>query len=160
MVLALIPAVCEELVFRGFLFAGLQRDGGHMRAILLTSILFGLSHGVLQQTITASVIGVLLGWLAFRTGGVACTIVFHCVHNGISMLLAAHSSRGSSVPSMLSWALESNNGQIAYSSSWCTLSVGIAITLIAWFATKKSTCNMVPWAIWRSGSGPQHSAQR
>lgn len=160
LVLALIPAVCEELVFRGFLFAGLQRDGGHMRAILLTSILFGLSHGVLQQTITASVIGMLLGWLAFRTGGVACTIVFHCVHNSISMLLAAHSSRGSSVPSMLSWALESNNGQIAYSSAWCTLSVGIAITLIAWFATKKSSSSMVPWAIWRSGSGPQHSANR
>ena len=160
LVLALIPAVCEELVFRGFLFAGLQRDGGHMRAILLTSILFGLSHGVLQQTITASVIGMLLGWLAFRTGGVACTIVFHCVHNSISMLLAAHSSRGSSVPSMLSWALESNNGQIAYSSAWCTLSVGIAITLIAWFATKKSSSSIVPWAIWRSGSGPQHSANR
>ncbi len=160
LVLALIPAVCEELVFRGFLFAGLQRDGGHMRAILLTSILFGLSHGVLQQTITASVIGMLLGWLAFRTGGVACTIVFHCVHNSISMLLAAHSSRGSSVPSMLSWALESNNGQLAYSSAWCTLSVGIAITLIAWFATKKSSSSMVPWAIWRSGRGPQHSANR
>ena len=160
LVLALIPAVCEELVFRGFLFAGLQRDSGHMRAILLTSILFGLSHGVLQQTITASVIGMLLGWLAFRTGGVACTIVFHCVHNSISMLLAAHSSRGSSVPSMLSWALESNNGQIAYSSAWCTLSVGIAITLIAWFATKKSSSSIVPWAIWRSGSGPQHSANR
>ncbi len=138
LVLALIPAVCEELVFRGFLFAGLQRDGGHVRAILLTSILFGLSHGVLQQTITASVIGMLLGWLAFRTGGVACTIVFHCVHNSISMLLAAHSSRGSNVPSMMSWALESNNGQLSYSSAWCTLSVGIAITLIAWFATKKT----------------------
>ncbi len=142
LVLALIPAVCEELVFRGFLFAGLQRHGGHVRAILLTSILFGLSHGVLQQTITASVIGMLLGWLAFRTGGVACTIVFHCVHNSISMLLAAHSSRGSSVPSMLSWALESNNGQLSYSSAWCTLSVGIAITLIAWFATKKSMSSM------------------
>jgi len=160
LVLALIPAVCEELVFRGFLFSGLQRDGGHVRAILLTSILFGLSHGVLQQTITASVIGMLLGWLAFRTGGVACTIVFHCVHNCISMLLAAHSSRGSSVPSMLSWALESNDGQLSYSSAWCTLSVGIAITLIAWFATKKSTCSMVPWATFRSGRGPQHSANR
>ncbi len=158
LVLALIPAVCEELVFRGFVFAGLQRDGGHVRAILLTSLFFGLSHGVLQQTITASAIGMLLGWLAFRTGGVACTIVFHCVHNSISMLLAANSSRGSSAPSMLSWALESNNGQLAYSSSWCTLSVGIAITLIAWFATKKSTCSMAHWAMWRSGRGPQHSA--
>lgn len=138
LVLALVPAVCEELAFRGFLFAGLQRNNGHIRAILLTSLLFGLSHGVLQQTITASVIGLLLGWLAFRTGGVVCTIVFHCVHNSISMLLASYSSRGSTAPQWLSWAIESSNGQLAYTGTWCTLSVGVAITLIAWFASQAS----------------------
>ena len=143
LVLALIPAVCEELAFRGFLFAGLQRNGGYVRAILLTSIFFGLSHGVLQQTITASVIGLLLGWLAYRTGGVACTIVFHCVHNSISMLIATHSSRGSGIPQWLSWAIEKNNDQISYSGTWCTLSVGIAITLVAWFATRRDSRTVV-----------------
>jgi sodium transport system permease protein len=138
LVLALIPAVCEELVFRGFLFAGLSRDGGHVRAILVTALFFGLSHGVLQQTITASVMGVLLGWLAFRTGGVMCTILFHAVHNSISMLLATQSSRGNGVSAWLSWAIELQDGRLAYSSMWCTLSVGVAITLIAWFATRKT----------------------
>ncbi|HUP82111.1 MAG TPA: ABC transporter permease subunit/CPBP intramembrane protease, partial [Pirellula sp.] len=134
--LAVVPAVCEELAFRGFLFSGMQRNNGHVRAILLTSLLFGLSHGVLQQTITASVIGLLLGWLAFRTGGVVCTIAFHCIHNAISMFLASHSSRGGSAPQSLSWAIESHNGQLAYTGTWCTLSVGVAIALIAWFASK------------------------
>lgn len=138
LVLALIPAICEEMVFRGFLFAGLERNSGHLRAILLTSLFFGLSHGVLQQTITASVIGVLLGWIAYRTGGIACTLVFHCVHNSISMLLAAHSSRGEHAPQWLSWAIESVEGRLAYSSLWCWLSIGISITLIAWFATNSS----------------------
>ena len=136
LILALIPAICEELAFRGFLFAGLVRNGGHVRAILVTSLLFGLSHGVLQQTITASTIGLLLGWIAYRTGGVACTIVFHCVHNSISMLLAAHSSRNASVPQWLTWAIDSNDGQLGYTAAWCTLSVGVSITLIAWYATK------------------------
>ena len=138
LVLAVVPAVCEELAFRGFLFSGMQRNNGHVRAILLTSLLFGLSHGVLQQTITASVIGLLLGWLAFRTGGVICTIAFHCIHNSISMLLGSQSSRGGSAPQWLSWAIESHNGQLAYTGTWCTLSVGVAIALIAWFASKKS----------------------
>ena len=146
LVLALIPAVCEELAFRGFLFAGLQRNGGYVRAILLTSVFFGLSHGVLQQTITASVIGLLLGWLAYRTGGVACTTVFHCVHNSISMLIAIHSSRGSGIPQWLSWAIEKNNDQISYSGTWCTLSVGIAITLVAWFATRGHSRTVVSTA--------------
>jgi sodium transport system permease protein len=138
LVLALLPAICEELVFRGFVFAGLLRNGGHVRAILLTSLLFGLSHGVLQQTITASTIGLLLGWLAYRTGGVACTIVFHCVHNSISMLLATQSSRNAGVPPWLTWAIQNNDGHLGYTSAWCTLSVGVSITLIAWVATKSS----------------------
>jgi sodium transport system permease protein len=137
-VLAFIPAICEELAFRGFLFAGLLRNGGHVRAILLSSVLFGLSHGVLQQTITAATLGLLIGWIAYRTGGVACSIAFHCIHNSLSMLLAAHSSRGTGVPSWLTWALEQNDERIAYSNTWCTLSVGVSIALIAWFATKKS----------------------
>jgi sodium transport system permease protein len=136
LVLAIMPAICEELVFRGFVFAGLSRNGGHIRAILVTAFFFGLSHGVLQQTITASAMGVLLGWLAYRTGGSACTIVFHAVHNGISMTLAAHSSRGSNVTSWLSWAVEQQEGHLVYSSLWCTLSVGMAISLIAWIATR------------------------
>ena len=138
LVLALLPAISEELVFRGFVFAGLLRNGGHVRAILLTSLLFGLSHGVLQQTITASTIGLLLGWLAYRTGGVACTMVFHCVHNSISMLLAAHSSRNASIPQWLTWAIENKDGHIGYTNAWCTLSVGVSFTLIAWYATKSS----------------------
>ena len=138
LVLAMLPAVCEEIAFRGFLFAGLLRDGGHIRAILLTSVLFGLSHGVLQQTITATTMGLLLGWLALRSGGVACTIAFHCVHNSISMLLAAQSSRQAGVPQWLAWAIESNDGQIGYTATWCTFSVGVSITLIAWIAAKRS----------------------
>ena len=138
LVLALLPAVCEELVFRGFVFAGLLRNGGHVRAILLSSLLFGLSHGVLQQTITASTIGLLLGWLAYRTGGVACTIVFHCVHNSLSMLLATHSSRNASTAPWLSWFIENTDGHLGYTGVWCTLSVGVSITLIAWVATKST----------------------
>jgi sodium transport system permease protein len=149
LVLALIPAICEEIAFRGFLFAGLERNRGHVRAILITSILFGLSHGVLQQTITASVIGVLLGWIAYRTGGIACTIVFHVVHNSISMILAGQSSRNGQVPQWISWAIETSEGRWIYTSTWCTLSIGMAITLIAWLATRKpSTQATNPLSRW------------
>ncbi len=138
LVLALVPAICEELVFRGFVFAGLQRNGGQIRAILLSSLFFGLSHGVLQQTITASTIGLLLGWIAYRSRGVGCTIAFHCVHNSISMLIVAHSSRGSSAPGWLTWAIANNNGQLCYSPSWQSISVGVSIVLMFWFAVRNS----------------------
>jgi sodium transport system permease protein len=137
LILALLPAISEELVFRGFLFSGLQRNNGHVRAILATSLLFGLSHGVLQQSITASIMGLLLGWIAYKTGGVVCSIVFHFVHNSISMLLATHGSRGDAVPSWMEWAISTDQGHWAYSDLWCTLSVGVSICLIAWLVSKQ-----------------------
>ncbi|XZE35526.1 ABC transporter permease subunit/CPBP intramembrane protease [Pirellulaceae bacterium SH501] len=141
LVMALIPAICEELVFRGFIFSGLQRDSGQVRAVLLSALLFGLSHGVLQQTITASLVGLLLGWIAYRTGGVGCTIVFHFVHNTVSMLIATCSSRGEMVPEWISWAVTIDQGAWAYTDTWNTLSVGIAISLIAWIATMRTNSN-------------------
>lgn len=141
LVLAVLPAVCEEIAFRGFIFSGLARNEGQIRAILVSSIFFGLSHGVLQQSITASVMGVVLGWIAFRTRGIACTIVFHVVHNSVSMILASGSSRGSSVPIWLSWAIELQDGRMSYTALWCTLSVGVSITLIAWLATRTPLWN-------------------
>jgi sodium transport system permease protein len=138
LVLAIIPATCEELVFRGFLFSGLVRERGHMRAILVTAVIFGLSHGVLQQTITASIMGLLLGWLAYQSGGIVCTIVFHAVHNSISMVLATSSSKEHSIPQWLSWALQIDEGRLCYSTTWSTLSIAVAVCLIAWFATRQS----------------------
>lgn len=145
LVLAVVPAVCEEIAFRGFVFSGLERNQGQLRAILISSILFGLSHGVLQQTITASVMGLLLGWIAYRTGGIACTIAFHLLHNSISMALAAQSSRGGEAPQWLFWAIENNDGRLGYSSLWCTFSVGLSIILVAWIAIRKNaTPNLKP----------------
>jgi sodium transport system permease protein len=131
LVLALVPAISEELTFRGFLFAGLERNGGSLRAILLTSLLFGLSHGVLQQSISAAIMGVLLGWLAARSGSVLPTLVFHFVHNSVSMAISIHGSRGDDVPSWMSWAIANQGSVWAYTETWSTLSVAISIGLIA-----------------------------
>ena len=74
--LAVVPAICEELAFRGFIFGGLVRERGRMRAVLVTAIMFGVSHGVLQQSIAASVMGILLGYMALKTGSVLPGILF------------------------------------------------------------------------------------
>ncbi|MEM8910286.1 MAG: ABC transporter permease subunit/CPBP intramembrane protease [Planctomycetota bacterium] len=83
--LAIVPAVCEELTFRGFVFGGLARGSSPLRAILVTSIMFGVSHGVLQQSITASIVGVVLGWVALRTGSVLPGMLIHFTLNGMSV---------------------------------------------------------------------------
>lgn len=136
LVMALLPAICEELVFRGFIFSGLSRNSGQIRAILLSAIVFGLSHGVLQQTMLATSMGILLGWIAYKTNTVLTTIVFHLVHNTLSMVIATCSTRGDSIPRSLSWAIIDHEGAWSYTDMWSTLSVGISIALIGWLITK------------------------
>lgn len=83
--MAAIPAVCEELTFRGFIFGGLIRGNSPLRAVLVTAVMFGVSHGVLQQSLSATVIGVLLGWVALRTGSVLPGILIHFGINTLSV---------------------------------------------------------------------------
>ena len=53
-VIALAPAICEELAFRGFILSGFRHLGRKWRAILFSAVFFGLAHGMLQQSIIAA----------------------------------------------------------------------------------------------------------
>ncbi len=86
MVLAVAPAICEELAFRGFVLSGLRSALGKFPAVLIASAFFGLAHSVLQQSIITFFIGIVLGLLAVRTESIVPCIVFHAVHNSLTML--------------------------------------------------------------------------
>jgi sodium transport system permease protein len=88
LVMAAMPAVCEELAFRGFILSGLRRVGSPWRAVVLSAVFFGLSHGILQQSLIASLVGVLLGWLAVWSGSILPGMTFHLVHNSLVLLTA------------------------------------------------------------------------
>ena len=57
LLLAVVPAVCEELAFRGFILSGFRHLGHRWRAIVLSAIFFGLTHGILQQSLLACLVG-------------------------------------------------------------------------------------------------------
>ncbi|MCS7304779.1 MAG: ABC transporter permease subunit [Thermoguttaceae bacterium] len=91
--MALLPAVCEELAFRGFILSGFLRTGRPARAIFYTALFFGLTHPVLQQAIAACAVGMLLGFLAFRTGSILPSMVFHFTYNALWLSLAVWSGQ-------------------------------------------------------------------
>lgn len=137
LILAVIPAICEELAFRGFIFGGLIRQNGVLRAILVSSLFFGLSHGVLQQTIGASVMGMVLGLIAWRTGGVVCGIVLHMTHNTLTMIVARAGKSPESVPDQLNWILQATtDGGLGYSDLWVAISIVISALCLGWFCLR------------------------
>ena len=85
LVIALVPAVCEELAFRGFILSGFRHLGHKWRAIIYSALLFGLTHGILQQSLIACLLGMVLGYLAVQSGSILPGMVFHVVHNTLAV---------------------------------------------------------------------------
>lgn len=88
LLLALLPAVCEELLFRGLIFQGLKSKFKAIWAIVLSAALFSLMHMSIYQTLHQFVLGVVLATLTYFTGTIAYSIIFHFVNNFIVIFLA------------------------------------------------------------------------
>jgi sodium transport system permease protein len=86
LVIAVTPALCEELFFRGFVLSGLRRLG-LWPAILTCALLFGVAHSSVYRLIPTFFIGILLSWLVWRTGSVWTGVVAHALNNGIAATL-------------------------------------------------------------------------
>ena len=86
LVVAVLPGVCEEVLFRGFVLAGLGRLG-RWPGLVLTALLFGLAHASLYRFLPTATLGLLFGWLALRTGSVACSALAHALNNAVALLL-------------------------------------------------------------------------
>jgi len=82
---ALSPAICEELAFRGFILSGLRKMGHKWGAIVLCSVFFGLTHSLLQQSLAACVVGIVIGYIAVKTGSLLPAAIYHLTHNGLSV---------------------------------------------------------------------------
>lgn len=84
--IALLPAFCEEIAFRGFVLSGLRHLGHKWWAIGISAIAFGMVHFFLQQKISAAVVGVVLGFLAVQTGSLVPAMVFHALYNSLQLI--------------------------------------------------------------------------
>ncbi|MCS7082241.1 MAG: CPBP family intramembrane metalloprotease [Bacteroidetes bacterium] len=86
---AAIPALCEELLFRGYVLRNLMRTWPLWAALLVSGLLFGLYHLRLTQVLPLALLGVLLGYLVWRTGSVWTAVAVHFANNGATVLVAA-----------------------------------------------------------------------
>jgi membrane protease YdiL (CAAX protease family) len=83
LVLVLLAPVCEELAFRGFILTGLRQRFHPGTAILLSSVLFAVSHLNVFQFLPTFILGVILGVVATRSRSVLPGILFHLQYNGL-----------------------------------------------------------------------------
>jgi len=80
--------IAEEICFRGILLGGLLK----MRcrpwiAILITALAFSLVHGYAAKLVGTLLIGIIVGWLYWRTGSIIPCLIIHIVNNSIAGIM-------------------------------------------------------------------------
>lgn len=83
-----VPAICEELLFRGYIQSLFKRSIGVAGALIIPGILFGLYHLKLTQVIPLSLIGILLAWITYKSDSLYPAMLAHLVNNGGTVVLA------------------------------------------------------------------------
>jgi membrane protease YdiL (CAAX protease family) len=86
-------ALLEEILFRGFLLQWASEASGLVNGVVAQAVLFGLAHGVPMACVRAphvitlyallmpTACGIVLGWLAVKSGGLACPWLAHWALN-------------------------------------------------------------------------------
>jgi membrane protease YdiL (CAAX protease family) len=83
---ALLPAIAEEIVFRGVILNSLQSKYNGFVAITISTLLFVFTHGALQQTVYQLVMGIMLGYVACVGGSILYSIILHFLNNAFVLL--------------------------------------------------------------------------
>lgn len=88
MVIAILPAIGEEFVFRGLLQPQLHKNTGNIHAaIWISAILFSALHMQFFGFVPRVLLGALFGYLFYWSGNLWIAILAHFVNNGFSVLM-------------------------------------------------------------------------
>ncbi len=79
--------IAEEVLFRGVFQGSLMKKYGAWGGIFITSVIFGLAHLIPQQMVAATVTGVILGYVYYRTGSLPAVIAIHAANNAFAHLM-------------------------------------------------------------------------
>lgn len=89
--IGILAPLAEEVVFRGAILRtllGIMSKKNHWVAIMISAAIFGVVHANLAQFINALLMGLLLGWMYYRTGSLVPGILLHWVNNTMAYVLA------------------------------------------------------------------------
>lgn len=84
--------IAEEIFFRGFVLTGLLKRFGVGRALLISSLLFGLFHIDPGAIVPTFALGLILGWVYLKTGSIWPAMFVHGLHNTFAVLVAKYAT--------------------------------------------------------------------
>jgi membrane protease YdiL (CAAX protease family) len=118
---AVLPAVCEEIVFRGLLARALASQLPVGTAVAISAVVFSAYHLSLVQAVPTLTLGALLSMLAIRADSVLPSIAAHALNNAAAIAM----SRGEPA-ALASWLVDHPAIALAGAATACTAGLAIA----------------------------------
>ena len=88
LIAGVLPAICEELLFRGIIFQGMKERFSALASVLLNGLLFALMHQSIQQFIYPFILGCVLSVLMHRTNNLLYPILMHMANNFMTIIIS------------------------------------------------------------------------
>ena len=85
-VIAILPAICEELLFRGIILTT-QRAAGGYGAIMVSAIYFAIMHNDISTFLGVFILGIVLGTVTLSTGSIFAAMIVHFFNNLFGFIL-------------------------------------------------------------------------
>lgn len=94
LIIAVVPAIVEEMFFRGFLMNTLTRMMNPHIAVWASALIFSLIHMQFYGLVSRLVLGAMLGYYFLWSGNLWASIVAHFTHNFVSLIIALLAIKG------------------------------------------------------------------
>ena len=88
LVVAIFAPIFEEWLCRGMVLRGLLTKMKPVWAIVISALFFAVIHANPWQALNAFLIGLMMGYVYYKTGSLILTMVIHFVNNGTSVILS------------------------------------------------------------------------
>ena len=88
LVVAIFAPIFEEWMCRGMVLRGLLTKMKPVWAIIVSALFFAVIHANPWQALNAFLIGIVMGYVYFKTGSLILTMIIHFVNNGTAVILS------------------------------------------------------------------------
>lgn len=95
LVIAVMPAICEEIFFRGFVFSSFTQNKekkAQIWGVIFSGILFGFMHIDFIRVIPTSILGIALGYSMYKSKSIFIPMIMHFLNNSVSVF-AMHTTK-------------------------------------------------------------------
>ncbi len=86
--IGLVPSICEEIMYRGYVQRSLEKSWGIWTAIILSGLIFGAYHLQITRILPLAALGILFAYITYVSNSLIPAMAAHLANNGGQVILS------------------------------------------------------------------------